>query len=109
MKIALLTDGIYPYVLGGMQKHSYYLVKYLAKNQVHVDLYHTNQSTFDIDQLELFNDEEKKFIRSFAIPMPRSDKYPGHYLRQSFEYSRRVYELFQKNEEADFIYIKGFS
>jgi hypothetical protein len=25
MRIALITDGIAPYVLGGMQKHSFYL------------------------------------------------------------------------------------
>ena len=31
MKISLFTNGIYPYVLGGMQKHSYNLAKYFAK------------------------------------------------------------------------------
>ena len=40
MKIALITDGIYPYVMGGMQKHSYFLAKYLAKNKIKIDLYH---------------------------------------------------------------------
>jgi hypothetical protein len=30
MKIALLSDGIAPYVLGGMQRHSFYLAKYLV-------------------------------------------------------------------------------
>ena len=47
MRIALVTDGIYPYVMGGMQKHSYYLCKYLVKLGVEIDLYHTNQSAFD--------------------------------------------------------------
>ena len=32
MKIALLTDGIPPYVVGGMQQHSYSLAKYLVLN-----------------------------------------------------------------------------
>jgi hypothetical protein len=31
MRIALITDGIAPYVLGGMQKHSFYLAKYFCK------------------------------------------------------------------------------
>ena len=30
MKILLLTDGIAPYALGGMQKHSANLAKYLT-------------------------------------------------------------------------------
>ena len=40
MHIALLTDGIFPFVIGGIQKHSYYLVKYLAQEGIKVDLYH---------------------------------------------------------------------
>ena len=46
MKIALITDGIYPYVMGGMQKHSYFLAKYLAKNKIKIDLYHYIASGF---------------------------------------------------------------
>lgn len=109
MKIALLTDGIYPYVIGGMQKHSYYLAKYFAKNKIHVDLYHFNQSEFDIDKLELFSGEEKEFIRPFVIDFPDFGKLPGHYIRESFEYSMRIFELFKANSEVDFIYVKGFS
>jgi len=109
VKIALLTDGIFPYVIGGMQKHSYYLAKYFAKKNVHVDLYHTNKSDFDINKLELFSDEEKKFIRSFVVDFPDLGKLPGHYIRESFEYSRRVCELFKNNSDVDFIYAKGFS
>ena len=52
MRIALLTDGIYPYVLGGMQRHSFYLAKYFAKNKFYVDLFHFNQSEYDINKLE---------------------------------------------------------
>ena len=108
MKIALLTDGIHPYVIGGMQKHSFYLAKYFAKNRVQVDLYHTNKSRFEINKLEFFSDEEKKFIRSFVVDFPVFRKFPGHYIRESFEYSRRIFELFRKNSEVDFIYAKGF-
>ena len=38
MKIALLTDGIPPYVLGGMQTHSALLGKTLVKKGNSVDL-----------------------------------------------------------------------
>lgn len=109
MKISLLTDGIFPYVIGGMQKHSYYLVKYFAQRGVYVDLYHTNQSKLDITKLELFSEEENKFIRSFVIPFPKAGKLPGHYIKASFAYSKAVFEQFKMQEPSDFIYAKGFS
>lgn len=109
MRISLLTDGIFPYVIGGMQKHSFYLAKYLAKRGVYVDLYHTNQSKLDIDKLELFTEEEKKFIRPFVIPFPKAGKLPGHYLKASYLYSEAIYNILKKQEPSDFIYAKGFS
>ncbi|MBI4947149.1 MAG: glycosyltransferase family 4 protein [Bacteroidetes bacterium] len=109
MRIALLTDGLHPYVIGGMQKHSFYLAKYFAKNKVHVDLYHTNQSKYDITKLEFFSDEERKYINSFVIDFPDFGKLPGHYIRESFEYSRRIFELFRSNARVDFVYAKGFA
>lgn len=112
MKIALLTDGIHPYVIGGMQKHSYYLTKYLTRNGAYVDLYHTpfrHALTEEIKNTACFTEEEKKYIRSFVINFPQYSKLPGHYLRESYEYSRRVFGLFRKESQVDFIYAKGFS
>ena len=63
MRVALFTDGIYPYVIGGMQKHSFYLAKYFALNKVDVDLYHTAKSVSVLDNLNCFSEEEKKFIQ----------------------------------------------
>jgi hypothetical protein len=60
LKIALITDGIWPYVMGGMQKHSFYLCKYFAQNKINVDLIHFNQSELNINTLDVFTDEEKK-------------------------------------------------
>jgi glycosyltransferase involved in cell wall biosynthesis len=109
MRVALLTDGIYPYVIGGMQKHSFYLVKYFAREGVHVDLYHFNQGDYRIEELEFFTDEEKKFIRPTLIKFPAPGKFPGHYIRESYQYAVQVYHALMKNEPADFIYAKGFS
>lgn len=109
MRIALVTDGIFPYVIGGMQKHSYYLCKYLVRLGVEIDLYHTNLSKFDINQLELFTEDEKSKINSIVIKFPESDKMPGHYLRSSYKYSLAVYDALMKREKVDFIYCKGFS
>lgn len=111
MRVALVTDGIWPYVLGGMQKHSYYLCKYLAKNQVHVDLFHFNQSAYDIQQLEFFSEEEKKYINATVVDFPRSAvPFPGHYIYDSWRHSRRVYKALEKRLDTyDFIYTKGFT
>lgn len=110
MRVALLTDGIWPYVLGGMQKHSYYLCKYLAKNGVEVHLFHFNQSHYDIQQLEFFTDEEKKFIRSRVLEFPKSPGFPGHYLYDSYRYSKQVFKsIHGELNTFDFIYSKGFS
>jgi glycosyltransferase involved in cell wall biosynthesis len=109
MKIALFTDGIYPYVIGGMQKHSFYLAKYFARAKVHVDLYHCNPGNIQADELHLFSESERQFIRAFEIPFPRMNSLPGHYIRESYSYSCKVYEAFLKNPDVDFIYAKGFS
>lgn len=110
MKIALLTDGIYPYVIGGMQKHSYYLVKYFAQNGIYVDLFHFNKSSLDINKLEAFTDDEKKYIHSTIIEFPALDKFPGHYVRESYRYSELIFEKIEnKLSSYDFIYTKGFS
>ena len=77
MKIALLTDGISPYVLGGMQRHSFYLAKYFARQKVYVDLFHFNQSELDINKLECFSEDEKIFINSIVIDFPRIFPFPG--------------------------------
>ena len=109
MRIALLTDGIYPYVLGGMQKHSYYLAKYLARNKVHVDLYHTGNSDADTSVLRGFSDEELSFIIPYYVPFPSVSKLPGHYILESYLYSKKLYEAFKNNSGIDVIYAQGLT
>lgn len=110
MRIALITDGIWPYVLGGMQKHSYYLCKYLAQNEVYVDLVHFNSSNYDISKLEFFSEQEKKFITSIIVNFPKSSVIPGHYIRRSYLYSKLIFDVLKdKLSSYDFIYTKGFT
>ncbi len=112
MKIALLTDGIQPYVMGGMQKHSFCLAKYLASHRIFVDLYHTplfGKRTSEMELLSCFTENEKKYIRGFLIDFPKFIPLPGHYLRESYRHSCLVYDLFSNNGPVDFIYAKGFT
>lgn len=108
MRVALITDGIWPYVIGGMQKHSYFLVKYFLQNGVYVDLYHCNESHYDISKLEFFTEEEKKYLNSFVFIFPKYQKYPGHYFKESYDYSSLLYETFVKQPKVDYIYTKGY-
>ena len=110
MRVALVTDGITPYVIGGMQKHSFYLARYLAKNKVYVDLVHFNSSGLDITKLECFSDEEKAYIRSIVLEFPKNPGFPGHYILSSFQYSKLAYEALKPQLDTyDFIYTKGFT
>lgn len=106
--ISLLTDGIYPFVMGGMQKHSYYLAKYFALHHIHVDLYHyIPQSKHEV--ADAFTEEERNYIQLIPIEMPTSDKLPGHYLRQSKKYSKKIFQAFIQRKKTQFIYAQGFT
>ena len=110
MRVALITDGISPYVIGGMQKHSFYLAKYFAKHHIQVDLIHYNHSNFDIKRLEFFTVEEQQYINSIVIQFPTSVKFPGHYIYKSYKYSCLAFESIKSQlSNYDFIYTKGFS
>lgn len=108
MKIALITDGIYPYVIGGMQKHSLLLAKYLSKKKIFVDLYHYIPE----DSIELespFSEEENKYIKIISLDYPETFNFPGHYLYERYLYSNKAFVKFQEQPKPDFIYIKGFA
>ncbi|MBU1216405.1 glycosyltransferase family 4 protein [bacterium] len=110
MRIALLTTGIYPYVTGGMQKHSYYLAKYLAKHGVYIDLYHSVPYDQALEKrLEGYTEEELKYINNYCFQLKKPAKYPGHYILESYNTSKIFYEALLENQKVDFIYAQGFS
>ena len=110
MTIALLTDGIWPYVIGGMQKHSYFLCKHLAKNQVKVLLVHTAAVlTEEIKNTDCFTEEEKKYITPVLVEKPNVRSFPGHYIYQSWLYSKKIYEALNGFPNVDFIIAKGMT
>ncbi|MFB6258228.1 MAG: glycosyltransferase family 4 protein, partial [Flavobacteriales bacterium] len=111
MRIALFTDGIQPYVTGGMQKHSFYLAKYLARQDVDVELYHfaVHEDAGDPLGLDVFEEEERQRIQNHLFEWPAEDAFPGHYIRASYRYSERVYWEFLDEGEADLIIAKGFA
>ncbi len=110
MQIAIISDGVHPYVMGGMQRHTYYLVKYLSRMGIKVTLVHFNMSDMDIYKLDIFTEQERSNIESIVIDFPKGDGLPGHYVRASYKYACLVYErLKERLSSFDFIYTKGFS
>jgi glycosyltransferase involved in cell wall biosynthesis len=109
-RIALITDGIWPYVIGGMQKHSYYLCKYFAANGIHVDLIHFNKSDYDISKLEFFSEKERAFILPTIVEIPVSARFPGHYIYNSYRHSKLIFNILKPRlQDYDLIYTKGFT
>lgn len=111
IKIALLTNGVWPHVIGGMQKHSYYLCKYLSREGLKVHLYHTLQNADAKSSLSNYFDEtELSNIEEFLILYPQPHSFPGHYLYESYKYSKNIYfKLEPLIEQYDLLYVQGLS
>lgn len=113
MKVALLTDGIYPFVIGGMQRHSYFLAKYLAQRKVYVRVYHCIQrekDKYDDILKQIFTDNELAYLEFVEIPFDFTSRFPGYYILESHRYSRRIYNhLIGDINDFDFVYGKGFT
>ena len=113
MRLLVLTDGITPFVTGGMQKHSANLVKYLVMRGHHIMLVHCvtgkdkipNQAEIR-DSLELSGNE---LLTTKGYRFPSLGSMPGHYLKESYAYSARIFKDFSDQlNDFDFIYAKGF-
>ncbi len=114
MKILILTDGIHPFVIGGMQKHSFYLAKNLAEQNHQITLIHCVDSSKKLpttDELSLvFGEDAMRNIEFISLKFPAPSWYPGHYLKESYLYSRQAFDKVKNRlSEFDFIYGKGFT
>lgn len=110
MKIALLADGLFPFVVGGIQKHTLYLAKYLARTGILVDLYFAVPSSApDPAESTLFTNEEEQFVRLVRVNRPVKYNFPGHYIRESYEISAAIWEKFKERRDVDFIFAQGFA
>ncbi|HMO39161.1 MAG TPA: glycosyltransferase family 4 protein [Saprospiraceae bacterium] len=112
MRIALLTDGLFPYKIGGMQKHSLLLAKYLARQGVAVDLYFAcEQPIAELQPApnELLTADEKAYLQLKPILRPKVRYFPGHYVWQSYLISKHIWAHLQQSAPVDFIYAQGFT
>jgi glycosyltransferase involved in cell wall biosynthesis len=112
MKICLLTDGIAPYVTGGMQRHSFNLCNELLKLEHEVTLVHCVYGKSSLPKKEEVNElfENSKHLILHTLRFPESNGMPGHYIKESYQYSLAITSLLKdKFPQFDLIYVKGFS
>lgn len=115
MRVLFLSDGIPPFVMGGMQKHTLNSVKYLVKYGIDVHLVHCVLHNDDIpsdkevvNSIFGFKDNPEGFTHQ-CIKFPPPGKIPGHYVRASKQNARDIYNLVQNQLNSfDFVYIQGF-
>ncbi|MES2513352.1 MAG: glycosyltransferase family 4 protein [Bacteroidota bacterium] len=115
MRVLILTDGIFPFVIGGMQKHTHYMAKFFLQKGVDLTIYH---GLVDKDIPENMHEQLEQQVNSSHVgklaskcfKFPRIKlKVPGHYVLESYLYSKLLYKELIKEEPFDFIYVKGFS
>lgn len=114
MKILILTDGISPFVIGGMQKHSFYLAKFLAMRDHEVTLVHCVPSGKNLPTQEetvaAMELSDNHLFKSIALHFPQAGVMPGHYLKESYQYSQNIYARIKEDLlDFDFVYVKGFA
>jgi len=112
MNICLLTDGITPYVTGGMQRHSFNLCNELLKAGNNVTLVHCIYEKATLPKKDevtkLF--EKSENLTLYTLRFPLSSGMPGHYIKESYQYSFAITTLLKdKLPLFDLIYVKGFS
>ncbi|MGE0930786.1 glycosyltransferase family 4 protein [Peijinzhouia sedimentorum] len=98
LQVILCTDGIFPHSVGGMQRHSRLLAESLAqRNNVELFVIHPHNET-------VFNGFDA--ITEIQIKPIDPEKF---YLKQCYEYSRRVAHEIDKIDNQAIIYSQGLS
>ena len=112
MNICLLTDGITPFVAGGMQRHSFNLCNELLKAGNEVTLVHCVNEKSSIPKKEEIkvHFENAEQLTVYTLRFPRYGSMPGHYIKESYQYSCAITTLLKDELPSfDLIYAKGFS
>ena len=112
MHILLVTDGIYPFVLGGMQKYAYDLATALAGKGTRVTVVHcvpAGQAGSEPQRPE-FAHLDHRLVDFRSVPFPAQGRWPGHYIRANKRYSAQVFALVKDLlPRVDVVYCQGFT
>jgi glycosyltransferase involved in cell wall biosynthesis len=111
MQIAIFANGLFPYVVGGMQKFTSLSTKYLALAGVRCHLFYIQENCYS-SALEvhdrLFDGSE--LVSLYPVKPPRKLYFPGHYYLTSWRQSACLVNAYlESNISADFIYSHGYA
>jgi glycosyltransferase involved in cell wall biosynthesis len=118
MTIGILTNGIFPLKVGGIQKHSLYLSYHLARlgQEIHLFIISSEQLNKEalFDSLKNEDDEQhKKAVNRILlhyIPPVKLLYFPGHFILSAYLNSKKIYDYFTNQRiPLDFVYAQGFT
>ncbi len=116
MRWLILTDGISPFEIGGMQKHSYNLTKQLLLNGETVTLFHCVTGSKKLPSSEeVFsalgcNESALNHLTVKAFRFPKLGGMPGHYIRESYLLSCLYFESIKESLSGfDVVFAQGFT
>jgi len=112
MKILFLTDGLSPFVIGGVQQHSSMMVKHLAPMVEEITVMHCGYPnevpSSESDVLDSFGSPSN--VNVIGVFFKDKSSFPGHYLLASKEYSLNLYKsICGSLSDYDVIYAQGFT
>ena len=112
MKMLFLTDGLAPFVIGGMQQHSTMMVKHLAPLVEEITVMHcgypNEAPASDSDVLGVVGSPSN--VNVIGLIFKDNSSFPGHYVRASKKYSLNLYNNISNNLSSfDVIYAQGFT
>jgi len=96
LKIAILTDGVFPEKVGGMQKHSLKLYQSLLLKGIDVDLITVDYGV-------------TKTPNAIYVKYPRIPSFPGHYIFEQYLLSLSMFKITQGFMKYDFVLAQGFT
>lgn len=116
MRWLILTDGISPFEIGGMQKHSYNLTKQLLLNGETVTLFHCVTGSKKLPSSEeVFsalgcNETALNLLTVKAFRFPNLGSLPGHYIRESYLLSCHYFKSIHETLSGfDVVFAQGFT
>ncbi|MEZ4701053.1 MAG: glycosyltransferase family 4 protein, partial [Rhodothermales bacterium] len=86
------------------------LARHLAQAGARVDVYHVLPHDAGADgKSDVFAGEHLPNIRLIPVERARPDRFPGHYVWESYRSSVAVWEALKSRLDVDFIYAQGFA
>ena len=107
-----LTDGLAPFVIGGMQQHSTMMVKHLAPLVEEITVMHCGNPNkapaSDSDVIGVVGSPSN--VNIIGLIFKDNSSFPGHYVRASKKYSLCLYNTISKDLSSfDVVYAQGFT